>query len=515
MNTQKIDVQGVASAKGLLDDEVIYLQKLINVYNKKLTNNVLQWQYYKDKHIATNLGMAVPQDFANCLNTSIGWAAKAVDMLAQRSIFDGYIIDGDSNSILDSILLENDFKLLYEMAVPSELVHSCGFWSVTASDEPGKNKTPVIRYYNAQNAAALWNYNKGRILAGFCITDYNYDTSGNLSVSHIVLHTDDKAVEIDKPQYGSWSVTSRQYHKMGRPLMEAMSYCASVDRPFGKSRISPTIMGITDEMQREVMRMALTAEMYSAPARIIFGADEEKFTKPKDSLYHDKIWLLERDEDGNLPAVEQLKQVGMTPHIEVMRNLASRMAAEASVPVNSLGIIHDNPASAEALRASMEDLCMLAENLNRGNNKTLRNVAKLALAIYHNKSYNDLSDEEKSVSVCFKNPYTPSIASQTDAMIKQASVTPWLTYLEIYWKALGYNDEEREIILKGKDKAEAEMYLKQNIPNIKYADQMPEYNQAPAPTEDVNTTEPEKEEEKLKEKEDGNNNKSNTKLVQG
>lgn len=122
----------------------------------------------------------------------------------------------------------------------------------------------------------------------------------------------------------------------------------------------------------------------------------------------------------------------MTPHIEVMRNLASRMAAETSVPVSSFGIIHDNPSSAEALRASMEDLCMLAESLNRCNRRALTNIAKIALAIYQKKPIDELTEEEKQVSVCFKNPYTPSIASQTDAMMKQASVASWLPETEIY-----------------------------------------------------------------------------------
>lgn len=148
----------------------------------------------------------MPQKFANLLNTSIGWAAKAVDMLAARSCFDGYIIDGERNKELSEIMLANDFKLAYEMAVPSELVHSCGFWTITAGID---SEYPIIRYYNAQSAAALWDYDKSRISVGFCITDYDYENDGRLSVSKICLHTAEKVVEISRDKYKGWWVSLR------------------------------------------------------------------------------------------------------------------------------------------------------------------------------------------------------------------------------------------------------------------------------------------------------------------
>lgn len=510
MNTQKIDIYGVSSARGLRPDEANILSKLVNVYNKKLNNNIKQWDYYKDKVPVDNLGIAVPDSIANYLNTSTGWIAKSVDMLAARSVFDGFVIDGDINNELDMIIAENDFKLAYETAVPSELVHSCGFWTVTKGDN---TKIPVIRYYNAQNAAALWDYNNRRILAGFCITDYAYQSSGELKVSRLVLHMQDKAVELANDTYGGWTVVGRYPHKMGRTLMQEMCYLPSTDRPFGKSRVSKAAMGIVDEMQRQILRMCVSCELFSVPARVISGASEEDFVKPKESLYYDYLWLFERDEDGNLPVVEQLRQVGMQPHVEVMRNLASRMSAESSIPVNSFGIIHDQPASAEALRSSLEDLCVLAEHLNRCNNKSLRNVAKLALAVYQNKSFDDLTDEEKNISVCFKNPHTPSIASQTDAMIKQASIANWLPETELYWEMLGYSDEQRAMLLKQKNAAMAQIAIRQAFPNIANSDKLEQYQTSVQTEKNVNAEEVVAEEEKV---EDGSTdtNASKSKLVQ-
>ena len=98
---------------------------------------------------------------------------------------------------------------------------------------------------------------------------------------------------------------------------------------------------------------------------------------------------------GSRPSVGQFSQASMTPHLEVMRNLASRAAAEASIPVDSLSISHDNPSSVEALRASMDNLIIEIESLNKTNGKALVNVARMALAIARGKSIGELTDEER------------------------------------------------------------------------------------------------------------------------
>lgn len=71
--------------------------------------------------------------------------------------------------------------------------------------------------------------------------------------------------------------------------MEAMCYLPTSTRPFGKSRISKSVMSITDEMQREILRMALTSELYSSPTRLILGAGEEQFMTDKERLYYDRL----------------------------------------------------------------------------------------------------------------------------------------------------------------------------------------------------------------------------------
>lgn len=167
---------------------------------------------------------------------------------------------------------------------------------------------------------------------------------------------------------------------------------------FGKSVISKTVRSIVDEMKRELLRNSLHSELYTSPAKYVCGItspeDEETAKKNAEAIKAimkmNEIFVAERDDDGNAPVVGQLNAASMQPHESAMQTLAKRMAAEADIPLNSLGIIHDNPSSAEALHASLEDLCVKAEALNRNNGKALINVAKLAIAIHSKKPFNEL-----------------------------------------------------------------------------------------------------------------------------
>ncbi|MDO5329015.1 MAG: phage portal protein [Coriobacteriia bacterium] len=412
------------------------LTQLVNIWRKRLTNNAIRWSYFKDEHTCSDLGVEVPEDYKD-INLSVGWSAKCVELLAMRSIYDGFSFRGEANEDLDKILKDNKFSMSYKMALPSELVYGCGFWTVT----DGPNGYPIIRYFNATRASAVWDYDLRRIKYGFVITDFDTDSNGIDRPCTVELYTDDYNIQFRYIEE-RWYITKIYKHNYNRPMMVSMSYKPDDDRPFGKSRISKTVRGITDEMQRELLRTTMHSDVFSVPHRYLLGASEELFDQDKRKTYFSNMLLAQRDQNGDLPEYGQLPAASMQPHLDVMRNLASRFAAETNIAVSDLGIIHDNPSSAEALRASMENLCKEAEDLNESNSYTLCDIAYMVFMVSEKKSFDNLDDKIKYISVNWKNPFTPSIASQTDAMVKQASVCEWLVETEEYWRNCGYNDEQ-------------------------------------------------------------------------
>ena len=139
----------------------------------------------------------------------------------------------------------------------------------------------------------------------------------------------------------------------------------------------------------------------------------------------------------------------------MLDKLAARMASETSIPVSAFGIQHATYISNESLRASSDDLILECESLNATNGRALRDLARMALAIRRGVPLSALDDEARAVAVKWRSPYMPSLASATDAMSKQAAITPWLAETSLYWERLGYDEQERAELFKEKEAAEA------------------------------------------------------------
>ena len=442
----------VSKVDGLDEEEQATFDELVRVWSQKLTRNKKRVEYYDQKNLLKDLGIAIPPQLRN-LNAVVGWPAKAVDVLAARARFDGFTFqEKPKDDSLSALVKDTDFKQSYKEAQASELIHSCAFISMTkgTAGEPDV----IIMPHSAIDAAALWDFRRRRIKAGLTIIDIDRKTNQPVALN---LFTDTAVVEIEYKN-SSWTAT-RKEHSQGRPLMEPLRYRPSIDRPFGKSRINRAVMSITDNAVREVLRTEVGAEFFTAPQRYILGAEEEAFEKSRWEQYITSVALFSRDPDGELPKYGQLTQMTMQPHMEYMRELAAQFSGETSIPISSLGVIHDNPSSAEAIHASREDLIIEAEDLNETNGISLRNIGLLALAIMQNKTVFELTDNEKTLMPKFKNPAKPSVVSQSDAIVKQASAIPWIAETTVALEELGYTEEKITRMMSDKRKADGRKTL--------------------------------------------------------
>ena len=77
------------------------------------------------------------------------------------------------------------------------------------------------------------------------------------------------------------------------------------------------------------------------------------------------INAISKDEDGDVPTLQQVQQASMQPHSDMLKTIAMLVASETNVPVNDLGITMDNPASAEAMAAAERKLSREADRQNR------------------------------------------------------------------------------------------------------------------------------------------------------
>lgn len=112
------------------------------------------------------------------------------------------------------------------------------------------------------------------------------------------------------------------------------------------------------------------------------------------------------------------------------------------MPISELGVVSDNPSSAEAIYAAKEPLVIDAQNLNADNGEALVNVATMALAAANGTDFATEAARGLSIQPKFRNPAMPSIVSQADAMVKMISALPWLADSDVALEEFGFSDDQ-------------------------------------------------------------------------
>ena len=410
------------------------LYDLMGLWADKLGRNRLKMRYYSGKNVLKDFGISIPPTLLN-VETVVGWPQKAVDTMAVRSRFDGFTAtDSTVQSVLDGFVNSSNLRMKYRQAAQSTLLHSCSFATV----QMGVDGNPRIDLHSAETAAARWDEARGRIAYGMTINGFESYTPND-----ITLYTDNAAVHLWDSGAGFWDWEAQMY-SMGRPTMEALAYRPTFRKPFGQSRITRAVMSITDSAVREALRMEISAEFFTSPQKYLLGADRDAFAQTtKWEAYIGNIFAVGRDEDGNIPEFGQLSQGSMQPHTDYMRSLAARFSGETNVPISTLGVIHDQPASAEAIYAANEPLIIEVEDFNDSARQALRNVALMAMAAVLDVPLDELPDEYRDFTANFRNPAMPSVVSQTDAMTKLAAVVPGFAGTDVFWEQVGFPEDMR------------------------------------------------------------------------
>lgn len=415
-------------------DYIALIDHLLDVWERHLPRNQLRRRYYDGENVLKDLGIAIPPPLQN-VETVVGWPKKAVTSMASRSRFDGFTVasgDEDMQGRVDFIVSACNLKRKYKQAVESELIAGCDF--VTLSKGADSEPPVIITTHSAEDGAADWDNRLGRVRDGLVIM--HYDRSG--APDEVALYTDSTTLHVDAR--GDGLAIENLPHRMGRPLMEALAYNPTEDKPFGQSRITRAVRSITDSGVREALRTEISAEVFTSPQKYLLGVDGDPFeNKTRWEAYIGNIFTVTQTENGTTPSFGQLSQGSMQPHTDYMRALAARFSGETNVPVSQLGVIHDNPSSADAINQANEPLIMEVQDLNDFNNDSLVAVIKMALAIEGGGTLDDY--DAVDIVANFRNPLMPSIASQTDAMVKIAGVVPEFAGTEVFWEQIGFSQD--------------------------------------------------------------------------
>ena len=437
---------------GLTPAEQAALAQLVDLWRVKQPRNRLRQAYLDGVVRPDNLNISVPDDMVDQLGAVIGWPRKVVFGLSDLLIWDGVTSStGSDNPFeIDELLAATGFELEIAQTIPSSLTHSVAFLTLRKGVEVAGEPPVIIQGHSADWAAGLWDRVRRRLSYGLTIDDI--DDAGR--PTRFTLYTADSTYVVELNTASAWRIIHAELHGMGAPMMEALPFEPSLDRPLGRSRISRDVMSITQRAMRTVLREELATELFTAPGILLSGVDSDLIDDLRSWDWKlGTIKTISSGEEPEGPKVTVLPQQSAQPFTEQMRALATELSGVSSLPVSSLGVIQDNPSSAEALYAAKEELVIKAKNAQRVFDAALNRV--YAHAVMMRDGLDEMTPELRSLATRWGDPAHPSIVSQSDAIVKQISALPWLAESPVVLEELGYSGSQIARLMSDKRRAEA------------------------------------------------------------
>ena len=328
---------------------------------------ILRYAFYEMQDVQLKPGITIPTQLRAYYQSVFGWCAKAVDSLADRLIvseFDEDLLD------MQSIYDRNNPDVLFDSAILGSLTTSCNFIYI-AADEDGYPRLQVI---NGGDATGVIDPQTYMLKEGYAVLDR--DKYDNVTTEAYFLPD---RTEI---YYKGDPVPEIYIHKAGYPLLVPIIYRPDAKRPFGHSRISRDCMSFQQAAKRTLERSEVSAEFYSFPQKYVLGLSED--VEDFDTLRATISSMLDfrRDEEsGTVPTVGQFTQQSMSPYTEQLRTIASLFAGATGLTLDDLGFASQNPSSAEAIKASHENLRLTARKAQRSFGTGFRNAGYLAACL--------------------------------------------------------------------------------------------------------------------------------------
>lgn len=399
--------------------------RMLSTIRVKAKRNSLRTEYVESKKKLDKVGFSIPPHMVD-FQTPIGWAHKAIKVPASRVRPDGFTLPRESGLLgeLAEIFEDNYLAAVERMAIESSLEHSVSFVFATPGDTDLGEPSVVVAARTALEATAEVDHRTNRVLRALEI----------VSRRRMLLYRPGMTLRVELER-GKWYVT-REYRGVPN-VVPCTPYVwgRSLKRPFGHSRVTRPLMGFIDNGVRTMLRQEVSAEFFSAPQRALLGADEQHFTGPDGKRISPleaimgAVWALPDvwdDEEGKLvrPDIKQLQQASMQPHSEQLRTIGLMVSSETGIPVAYLGIIHDNPSSADAILAMESDMVAMIEAELPSYGMARVDLARNVLAVKHGEWTPGMQADLRGLQSHFRNPGTPTRAAQADSALKYTQAFP-------------------------------------------------------------------------------------------
>ena len=436
----------------LTPDELGLIQHLVKKLAGHYNDNETKEHYYEGKQRLKDLNISVPPAL-KLVNSVVGWAGTAVDVLEERLDFEGYVGD---NYGLNEIYRANELDLESSLGHKDALVYGTGFVFVgKGRPEMGEPET-LVTIESPKRSTAVYDMRSRRITAALLVDS---DEIGEIKQGSLYLP--EQTIYFEKFM-GKFVEIGRDVHKLGRvPVSPLINNPRSGD-PHGRSEITRTVRSLTDSAMRTLLGAEVAREFYSSPQRYILGADESIFLDSDGnkmnpwSVIQGRVLGVPYNEDGGvMPEVGQFSANSPAPYFEQIRSYAQLIAAETAIPASYLGFQTDNPASADAIRQMEARLVKRAERRQKQFGRTWSEVAKLSLLVRDG----EVPSDAMNIRPIWRDASTPTRAAAADEAVKLISAGVLTPDSEIVYNRIGLSDSDKQVLKAEKATAQSVNFL--------------------------------------------------------
>lgn len=349
---------------------ISYLRKKLSTTSFRVE---LRYKQYSMKYNDEQFGITIPAQLRNQYRSILGWCTKAVDSLADRLVFREFEHDDFS---VNSIFKQNNPDIFFDSVILSTLIASCCFVYISK----GEDDTPRLQVIEASNATGVIDPITGLLKEGYAVLKRDENNKSILEA----YFTENETIIIN-------SKTNEQTivkNAAGIPLLVPVIHAPDSVRPFGRSRITRSLMYYQKLAKRTLERADVTAEFYSFPQKYILGMDVDAEPLETWKATVSSMLQITVNENGDKPNVGQFTTPSMSPFTEQVRMAACLFAGETGLTLDDLGFISDNPSSVEAIKASHENLRLAGRKAQRSIGSGLLNVAYVACCLRDDFKYN-------------------------------------------------------------------------------------------------------------------------------
>lgn len=329
-----------------------------------------RYLFYEMKNKVRDFQISTPPELRQW-STTLGWCAKAVDSLADRLQFREFANDEYQ---INEIFGANNADIFFDSAILSALIASCAFIYIS----PDASGFPRLQVIDGANATGQIDPITGLLLEGYAVLERDKNHNSSLEAYFLPYST---------IYYRNGKLMEPYSNQTGYPLLVPIIYRPDAVRPFGHSRISRASMSYVGSALRTIKRSEITAEFYSFPQKYLLGTDPDMEPLKKWHATMSSLIQITKDEEGERPTAGQFTQASMQPHLDHLKLFASLFAGENGLTMDDLGFATENPSSADAIKASHENLRLMARKAQRNFNSGLLNVGYLAACLRDNFAY--------------------------------------------------------------------------------------------------------------------------------